>query len=124
MIDFAPIYPETTLDNALVRRLGLHCRFSTEHRSHRILDRDGFGCVYCGTDLLANLDSLIMTSVDHVIPKSAGGGKRWAQRVPPPRASAATKATQGNRRSRIETFAPCLARTGTRAAVGLYQRGK
>lgn len=74
MIDFAPtLNPITTLDSPLVRQLGLHCRISPGNRANTVLTRDNFACVYCGTDLLASLDSLLTASLDHIIPKSAGG---------------------------------------------------
>ena len=35
---------------------------------------DGFKCVYCGKDLLADSDSLLLATVDHIVPLAAGGG--------------------------------------------------
>ena len=42
---------------------------------------DGFKCVYCGKDLLADSDALLLATVDHVIPLAAGGGDGWANRA-------------------------------------------
>jgi hypothetical protein len=42
---------------------------------------DGFRCVYCGKDLLADSDSLLMATVDHIVPLAAGGGNGQENRA-------------------------------------------
>ncbi len=42
-------------------------------RKIRVLLRDRFRCVYCGCDFAANLDSLLTATLDHVVPRAAGG---------------------------------------------------
>jgi hypothetical protein len=42
---------------------------------------DGFKCVYCGKDLLADSDSLLMATVDHIVPLAAGGSDGHANRA-------------------------------------------
>lgn len=42
---------------------------------------DGFRCVYCGKDLLADSDALLMATVDHIVPRAAGGGNGEANRA-------------------------------------------
>jgi hypothetical protein len=38
-----------------------------------VLSRDGFRCVYCGQDLLEDVDTLITFCRDHLVPRSKGG---------------------------------------------------
>jgi len=38
-----------------------------------LLKRDGYRCVYCGRDFLASVESMLLFTVDHLIPKAAGG---------------------------------------------------
>ncbi len=42
-------------------------------RVARVLCRDGFRCVYCGRDFTADVDSLLLVRLDHMMPRSAGG---------------------------------------------------
>lgn len=44
-------------------------RPSTQH----VLQRDEYRCTYCGSDLLATLDTFLSAVVDHVQPRSRGG---------------------------------------------------
>lgn len=39
----------------------------------RVFDRDGWCCAYCGANLARDLDTLLSSGVDHVIPRGAGG---------------------------------------------------
>lgn len=38
-----------------------------------VLSRDGFRCVYCGADLLADVDAFVTFTRDHVTPLALGG---------------------------------------------------
>ena len=42
---------------------------------------DGFRCVYCGKDLLADSDSLLLATVDHIVAQAVGGGDGQANRA-------------------------------------------
>jgi hypothetical protein len=42
---------------------------------------DGFRCVYCGKDLLADSDALLLATVDHIVPLAAGGGNGQENRA-------------------------------------------
>ena len=36
--------------------------------------KDGYRCVYCGRDMLDDFESWMSLEIDHIIPKSKGGG--------------------------------------------------
>jgi 5-methylcytosine-specific restriction endonuclease McrA len=43
--------------------------------------KDGYRCVYCGRDMLADFDSWMSIELDHIVPVSAGGGDELENRV-------------------------------------------
>ena len=93
MIDFATqTASDAMLTERLIRHLGLHCRMDPKHKSGEIFTRDNFQCVYCGTDMLAGLDALLSVSLDHVVPKAAGGKSSAANLVASCRACNTLKA--------------------------------
>jgi len=47
-------------------------------RSVSILAKADFKCEYCGQDLLASLTEWFNAQVDHIIPRSKGGGEEEA----------------------------------------------
>ena len=75
MIDFpqAPTPETAERDAYLLRTMGLRRRITPGTYHHRAMASDNFTCVYCGTDLLASLNALLNSSIDHVVPKLAGG---------------------------------------------------
>lgn len=62
-----------SLDSPLIGSVGLRQRVTHGAKNQRIMARDNYTCVYCGCDLLASLDALINSSIDHVVPRAAGG---------------------------------------------------
>ncbi len=42
-------------------------------RRYRIFERDDYRCQFCDRDLLADLDTLLDATIDHLYPKSLGG---------------------------------------------------
>ena len=66
----------TTLVRPLIIRLLSYVRFrvrTLKINRHRVFRRDNHKCVYCGSS--KNL------TIDHVLPKSRGGGNTWANLV-------------------------------------------
>jgi len=39
----------------------------------KVFERDNHRCVYCGKDMLSDLDTFMSVEEDHLLPKSAGG---------------------------------------------------
>ena len=39
----------------------------------KVFDRDNHRCVYCGKDMLVDLDTLMSVEEDHLLPRSANG---------------------------------------------------
>ncbi len=42
----------------------------------RVFVRDSFSCQYCGKDLLESADAYREATIDHIVPRSAGGSHR------------------------------------------------
>ena len=47
-----------------------------------VLLSTNFHCLYCGKDLLSDLDTFLTFARDHLFPKSAGGPDHHVNRVP------------------------------------------
>lgn len=57
----------------------------------QVIERDGFRCVYCKAELTADV-----VTIDHVIPKTKGGGSQLSNLVV---ACRSCNSSKGNRRS-------------------------
>lgn len=65
-----------TIKRPVIIRLNNYIKYKARKirvNRHRIMRRDGYSCVYCGSK--KNL------TIDHIIPKSKGGGNTWTNLV-------------------------------------------
>jgi len=76
--------PSTTFDIPTVLRLRRYInvpRRGARWSRRAVLQRDGYRCIYCGVEAgqrqYGNLITKAEFTVDHVVPRSKGGGNTW-----------------------------------------------